>query len=134
MAMKPLVLLALVAALSGCGGSSSTLAASSPEPAPRPAATPLLPTGPAVPDPGATLAVEPGQSVVLHHCGVANIAYEGEEWEVENEPFDATNAPDSFSGFGSFRREGEALIYTDDKGASLTFTLWDGAGDPGVCA
>lgn len=127
MTMRTLVLLVLVAALSGC-------AASSPEAAPRAAATPLVPTGPAVPDPGATLAVAPGQSVVLHHCGVVDIAYEGERWEVEDAPFDATNAPESFSGFGSFRREGEALVFTDDEGASLTFTRWDGEADAGVCA
>ena len=125
--------LPLLLALAGCGASAEVLDSASPAPS-RPAATPLLPTEPAVPDPSATLHVARGQSVVLHHCGVVNIAYDGQEWEVENAPFDATNAPPSFSGFGSFERTGEALLFTDDRGATLSFTPSDGQADPSVCA
>ena len=92
---------------------------------PQAAATPLITGG---------MRAEPGQSVVLHHCGVVNISYEGQEWEVEDDPFDATNAPGTFSGYGSFTREGEALLFTDDKGATLSFTPWDGETDPFTCA
>lgn len=78
--------------------------------------------------------LQPGQQVALHHCGVVNVEYEGQEWEVEAPPFDGTNAPDTFSGYGSFERRGEQLIFSDDKGATLTFTLWDGTPDPYNCA
>jgi hypothetical protein len=78
--------------------------------------------------------LQPGQQVALHHCGVVNVEYEGQEWEVENAPFDATNAPDTFSGVGSFERRGGALLFADEKGANLTFTLWDGTPDPHGCA
>lgn len=77
--------------------------------------------------------LEPGQQVALHHCGVVNVDHEGQEWEVEDDPFDATNAPDTFSGFGSFQRQGEALLFRDVQGATLTFTLWDGTPDPYTC-
>mgnify|MGYP006952626579 CR=1 FL=1 len=77
--------------------------------------------------------LEPGQQVALNHCGVVNVQYEGQEWEVEDIPFDGTNAPDTFSGFGSFDRRGESLIFTDDKGATLTFVRWDGTPNPYIC-
>ena len=76
---------------------------------------------------------EPGQQVALNHCGVVNVGYEGQEWEVENIPFDGTNAPDTFSGFGSFDRRGKDLLFTDDKGATLTFVRWDGTPNPYNC-
>lgn len=78
--------------------------------------------------------LKPGQQVALNHCGVVNVQYEGQEWEVEDIPFDGTNAPDTFSGYGSFERRGEELLFTDDKGASLTFVLWDGTPNPYICA
>ena len=78
---------------------------------------------------------EPGQSVVLLHCGVQNIMHEGVEWEVENAPFDAGSAPEpTFSGFGTFDREADVLTFTDRKGAVLRFTRWDGTPDPNTCA
>jgi hypothetical protein len=58
----------------------------------------------------------------LYHCGVQNLTYEGMAWEVENEPLDLTNAPDTFTGFGSFARNGDMLTITDRAGATLTFT------------
>ena len=62
--------------------------------------------------------------VTLTHCGVANIQHDGLEWEVENAPFDGGSAPDpTFSGYGTFRRDGGAL----------TFTPWDGTPDPYNC-
>lgn len=88
-----------------------------------------------VPAPGPAQAPrKPGQSVVLLHCGVQNIMYEGIEWEVEDIPFDGTNAPDTFTGFGSFDRRGESLLFTDDLGATLTFVRWDGTPNPYNCA
>ena len=88
-----------------------------------------------VPAPGpATGDSAPGQQVLLHHCGVQPVTYEGERWEVENPPFDLTNAPDGFSGFGTFRRGGEVLTFTDREGARLTFTPDDGTPDPYTCA
>ena len=75
-----------------------------------------------------------GQDVKLHHCGIVNVTYEGQEWEVEHEPFDGTNAPDSFSGYGTFSRNGDTLTFVDREGAQLTFTPYDGTPDPEVCA
>ena len=77
---------------------------------------------------------EPGQQVALFHCGVMNVEYEDQEWEVENDPFDATNAPETFSGFGSFQRDGDTLTFVDRAGARLTFTPYDGTPDPSTCA
>jgi hypothetical protein len=78
---------------------------------------------------------KPGQQVILLHCGVQNVQYDGAEWEVENAPFDAGSAPDStFSGFGTFNRDGEVVTFTDREGAVLRFTRWDGTPDPYNCA
>lgn len=77
----------------------------------------------------------PGQQVVLLHCGVQNVMYDGVQWEVENPPFDAASAPDpTFSGFGTWERDADVLTFTDDEGAVLRFTRWDGTPDPEVCA
>ena len=123
MSMRLLAALVLPALLSACGAASQADTAAPPTPPPA-AATPLTTGG---------LRAEPGQSVVLNHCGVVNISYEGQEWEVEEIPFDGTNAPDTFSGFGSFDRRGESLLFTDDKGATLTFVRWDGTPNPYNC-
>ena len=78
---------------------------------------------------------KPGQQVVLLHCGVQNIMYEGVQWEVENAPFDAGSPPErTFSGFGSFDRVDDVLTFTDREGAVLRFTRWDGTPDPNTCA
>lgn len=122
MTMRLLVALLCPVLLTACGAAFQS-DTSSPT-SPRAAATPLTVGG---------QRAEPGQAVVLHHCGVVNISYEDQEWEVENDPFDATNAPDTFSGFGSLEREGEALLFTDNKGATLSFTRWDGEPDPYNC-
>jgi uncharacterized lipoprotein NlpE involved in copper resistance len=88
-----------------------------------------------VPAPGpATAASEPGQQVLLYHCGIQPVTYEDRSWEVEKPPFDATNAPDTFSGFGTFSRTADVLTFTDGKGARLTFTPNDGTPDPYNCA
>lgn len=75
-----------------------------------------------------------GQDVKLHHCGVVNVTYDGQEWEVEDEPFDGTTAPDTFSGFGTFSRNGDTLTFVDREGAQLVFTPYDGTPDPETCA
>lgn len=82
----------------------------------------------------ATVAGEPGQQVALYHCGVQPLMYESRAWEVEDPPFDATNAPDTFSGFGTFSRTGDVLTFLDRDGARLTFTPDDGTPDPYLCA
>lgn len=88
-----------------------------------------------VPAPGpATVETAPGQQVALYHCGVQTLTYDGRSWEVEDPPFDGTNAPDSFSGFGTFERVGDVLTFTDREGAQLRFTPDDGTPDPYVCA
>lgn len=73
------------------------------------------------------------QQVSLYHCGIQNIEYDGRQWEVDAPPFDATNAPDSFSGFGSFRRDGDVVTFTDREGVQLAFTPDDGTPDPYNC-
>jgi hypothetical protein len=49
-------------------------------------------------------------------------------------PFDATNAPEEFSGFGNFHRDGDVLTFSDSAGAKLRFTPTDGTPDPYNCA
>ena len=47
----------------------------------------------------------PGSSaerqVLPYHRGVQAVLYDGKPWEVEAPPFDATNAPKTFSGYGT---------------------------------
>lgn len=69
------------------------------------------------------------QQVALYHCGVQNLTYEGMSWEVENDPFDLTNAPDTFTGFGSLNRNGDLLTFTDRAGTTLTFTPYERDGE-----
>lgn len=77
---------------------------------------------------------EPGQQVVLLHCGVQNIMYEGVQWEVENPAFDAGTPPEpTFSGLGTFDRDEAVLTFTDREGAVVRFTRWDGTPNPGTC-
>ena len=79
------------------------------------------------------LPVAPRQQVVLHHCGVQSITYESRSWEVEDPPFDQTNAPDSFSGYGKFERKDDTLLFADGEGARLTFVIDDGTPNPYNC-
>lgn len=119
MTMRLLVALLCPLLLTACGADFQSDTSS-----PRAAGTPLTVGG---------QRVEPGQSVVLHQCGVVNISYGGQEWEVENDPFDETNAPGTFSGYGTFERSGDTLVFKDDEGATLRFTAWDGRPDPLNC-
>ena len=75
----------------------------------------------------------PGQQVVLHHCGVQPVTFEGRSWEVEEPRFDQRNAPDSFSGFGQFDRNGDTLTFDDREGARLAFVVNDGTPNPYNC-
>jgi len=79
------------------------------------------------------VATSSGPQVVLYHCGVDPLRYDGVLWEVVAPPFDGTNAPDTFTGFGTFQRDGERLLFTDRGGARLTFTIDDGV-PPSPCA
>lgn len=69
-------------------------------------------------------------TISLWHCGVEPLRIGDTLWEVREPPFDATNAPASFSGSGSVVNDGSTLRYTDDKGAILTFTVDDGTSPP----
>ncbi len=61
--------------------------------------------------------------------------FDGVRWEVEDPPFDATNAPEStFSGFGTWKRDADLLVFIDDEGAVVQFTRWNGEADEGICA
>ena len=75
----------------------------------------------------------PRQQVVLHHCGVQPITYESRSWEVEDPPFDQTDAPNSFSGYGKFEGKDDTLLFKDGMGARLTFVMNDGTPNPYNC-
>lgn len=71
--------------------------------------------------------------VSLYHCGVNPLTYRGERYEVVDPPFDATNAPPTFSGVGTVTRQRLELHYRDRAGATLVFTP-DDASRGEVCA
>ena len=60
--------------------------------------------------------------VELWHCGVRLLGYPEDMWELRHPPFDATNAPESFTGHGraSVPRT-DRLVYVDDGGQRLVF-------------
>lgn len=125
------VSLAACTLLTGCGGGAKTETVRTQ----RSAAPSSVPDRPVRPPGPAEAPSKPGQQVVLLHCGVQNVEYEGLEWEVENAPFDAGSAPEpTFSGFGTFSRTGDSLTFTDREGAVLHFSRWDGTPDPATCA
>ena len=71
--------------------------------------------------------------VTLWHCGIDALGYEGRVWEVPTgeEPFDATNAPETFAQEGAIERVGpDELRYTDDGGVVLRFVPDDGTDPP----
>jgi hypothetical protein len=73
--------------------------------------------------------------VGLWHCGIDAITFEDRRWEVpdDEQPFDGTNAPESFAGRGQVERVSpEELRYRDDSGIELRF-IPDNGSDPG-CA
>ena len=72
--------------------------------------------------------------VLLSHCAVQPVLYGGEPWEVQAPPFDATNAPKTFSGYGTFDRAADALKFSDRNGAQLVFTPDDGTPNPYNCS
>ncbi len=141
--VRGLIALSVAVLATACTGSSGPSLSGLPTSSPRPfsGATPIVPTGASAippevaPSPAATLTIADKQSVVLTHCGILHTRYEGQEWEVVRPPFNGGGTvPDTFTGFGSFAREGEALRYTDDRGATLRFTVDDGKRDPYSCA
>lgn len=70
--------------------------------------------------------------VTLWHCGIETITVDDRRWEVpdDEEPFDGTNAPESFAGTGTYERIApDELRYTDDSGIQLRFVPDDGT-DP----
>jgi hypothetical protein len=111
-------------ALVGCGSGDSLTA-----PEPSPSATEQNPDG-TTPAPEGGVSKKPGQQVVPHHCGIQPVMHDGRKWEVTRPPFDMGNAPDTFSGFGEFRRDGDSLVFEDREGVRLTFTLDDGVEPP----
>ena len=71
--------------------------------------------------------------VSLWHCGIETITVNDRRWEVPNdeEPFDGTNAPESFAGTGTIEQAGpDVLRYTDDSGIQLRFVPDDGTDPP----
>lgn len=133
--VRGLIALPLAVLATACTGSSGPSLYVLPTSSPRPfsGATPIVPTGPSAispevaPSPAPTLDIADKQSVVLTHCGILHIRYQGQEWEVLRPPFyRGSTVPDTFTGFGSFARDGEALMYTDERGATLRFTVNDG--------
>lgn len=84
------------------------------------------------PTPVATSSAQPAgePQVTLFHCGVNQVSYDGATWEVINPPFDATNAPATFSGFGRFQRDGDVLHFVDQFGTTIDFTVDDGVAGP----
>lgn len=66
---------------------------------------------------------------VLWHCGIRLQGYPKNMWEMERPPFDATNAPASFTGTGTVRvvdgdgalDNADRLVYRDNGGQRLVF-------------
>lgn len=75
-----------------------------------------------------------GPEVLLHHCGVRPVTFDGREWEVTKVPFDATNAPSTFSGEGTYTMSEATLVFADRAGARLVFTPDDGKPNGPPCA
>lgn len=62
--------------------------------------------------------------VTLWHCGVDPLFVAGQEWVVQDPPFDATNAPESFTGRGRFERKSAiTAVYVDDGGEQILFEV-----------
>lgn len=65
--------------------------------------------------------------VELYHCGVEPLVFGGVRWAVPDPPFDATNAPEGFSGTGRFeKKSATAALYFDDSGAVISFDAIEG--------
>lgn len=111
--------MALGAALaSGCSsGDTATPTSQDETPSPTITSRPTEPTAAAVPPPRSGPA-----RVELWHCGLRLLGYPEGLWEMRRPPFDATNAPDSFTGRGraSVPRT-DRLVYVDRGGQRLVF-------------
>jgi hypothetical protein len=61
------------------------------------------------------------QSVVLEHdpCGRVTLVFAEVEWAPKTAPFPPDRPPSTFSGRGTVSRNGDVLLYTDDRGAEL---------------
>ena len=79
----------------------------------------------------------PGSSaerqVLPYHCGVQAVLYDGKPWDVEAPPFDATNAPQTHSGYSTLDTAAQVLMFSDRDGAQLVFTPDDGTPNPYNC-
>ncbi len=61
-------------------------------------------------------------TVALYHCGIEPLRFGGKQWVVPDPPFDATNAPEDFTGHGVFKqRSGVDALYVDDSGEVVRF-------------
>lgn len=71
--------------------------------------------------------------VTLWHCGVDPVVFGGREWVVPDPPFDATNAPEGFTGHGTFQqRSSRDALFFDQGGEIIHFEAiedWE----PPVC-
>jgi hypothetical protein len=64
--------------------------------------------------------------VTLYHCGVDPVEFAGRRWVVSDPPFDATNAPEEFTGEGSFEvLSHDRARFVDVSGIELTFRARD---------
>lgn len=80
-----------------------------------------------------TTVVSSRSTVELWHCGISPLEFDGGLWEVPDgeEPFDGTNAPDSFAGEGTIERISDSeLRYIDDSGVVLRFVPDDSTEQP----
>lgn len=123
---------ALAVSLSGCTGEVSTRA----QP-PVAAATGMQSstgTGPESPTQQDKAPPLQGRArVELWHCGVWLQGYPRGMWETKHPPFDATNAPESFTGTGTARVvRKDRLVYRDDGGQRILFVPGDRV-PPVVC-
>lgn len=73
-------------------------------------------------------------AVTLYHCGVEPLRFGGKQWVVPDPPFDATNAPEAFTGHGVFQqRSAIDALYFDDSGEVIKFEA-DEEWEPPPCA
>src|SRR5262245_11639534 len=74
-------------------------------------------------------------TITLWHCGVDPTHFDERTWIVPDPPFDATNAPATFSGMGTMRLlESDRALYVDHGGASLRFVPRPEGWEPPLCA
>lgn len=74
--------------------------------------------------------------VTLYHCGVDPVSFDGQRWRADPVPFDATNAPERFTGHGWIRRvDADTAIWADAVGGiTIRFAPLEPDYQPPPCA